>query len=82
MREIEYRGGDILRENDGFFVDYITLIRWDDEHCGFVCCHTTSKYAPHKGVVIVSLYHFCSANHEIIGNQFDNPELLAGNKEA
>jgi uncharacterized phage protein (TIGR01671 family) len=67
--------GDILRKNDGF-AEYIVLIKWNDEHCGFVYDYIPPKYAPHEGIMIVSLYHFCSAEYEIIGSIYDTPELF------
>jgi uncharacterized phage protein (TIGR01671 family) len=72
--------GDILREYDGF-TEHIILIRWDNEHCGFVYDFIPPKHAPHEGVMTLSLYHFCSDEHEIIGNVHDAPELWPGNKE-
>jgi hypothetical protein len=67
--------GDILRKRDGF-IDYKIFVRWDCEHCGFVYDYMPSKYAPHDGVMTFSLFHFCSDEHEIIGNIHDTPELL------
>jgi uncharacterized phage protein (TIGR01671 family) len=67
--------GDILRKRDGFTEDII-LVRRDCEHCGFVYDYIPSEYAPHDGVMTFSLFHFCSDEHEIIGNIRDAPGLL------
>jgi uncharacterized phage protein (TIGR01671 family) len=67
--------GDILQKDDGF-VSYRTFVKWDNEHCGFIYNYIPQKYAPHEGVMTVSLYHFCPDEHKIIGNIHDNPELL------
>jgi uncharacterized phage protein (TIGR01671 family) len=67
--------GDILRQTDGI-VTHTISVRWCNERCGFAYDYTPSRYAPHKGVMTLSMYHFCPEEHEIIGNIHDAPELL------
>jgi uncharacterized phage protein (TIGR01671 family) len=65
--------GDILQKYGG---KNSVLVRWDDESCGFVYDCTLSKHTPHENVMSLSLFHFRSADYEIIGNIHDNKNLL------
>lgn len=74
---VEIYEGDIVKFscNDGFTYasDQMTVIKESEHHSGLVCQYLNSG-------VQMRIFNIAGYEYEVIGNIYENPELLAGAK--
>lgn len=62
--------GDIIKHFDGSELGYdIGVVRWDDSACSYHRATDTKQYTRYCGIAQ-------GCRYEVVGNIFDNPELL------